>query len=146
MPRNLFPIFFSFITPFPAFLRLENLDRKIIGAQRGEGGGRGGCNPLNPSLDLPLICQSSSEKKLLCNGREKKNENLILSNKLTNVYPASSWCLLRFPREKPLRESVLIFHWACAKYVTPHVMYLTSICLISREIMTQQTRPNAAIT
>ena len=40
----------------------------------------------------------------------------------------------------PERETTanyrLNFHRACAKYVTTHVMYLTSLRLISREITT----------
>ena len=35
---------------------------------------------------------------------------------------------------------------AFAEYATPHVMYLTSLRLISLEITTQQARPNATVT
>ena len=47
------------------------------------------------------------------------------------------------PEKETTASNRLIFHRACAKYVTPHVMYLTLLRLISREITTQQGRPNA---
>ena len=40
------------------------------------------------------------------------------------------------PERETTVSNRLIYHRACAKYVTPHVMYLTLIRLISREITT----------
>ena len=50
------------------------------------------------------------------------------------------------PERETTASNRLIFHRACAKYVTSHVMYLTSLRLISREISTQQAHPNAPVT
>ena len=50
------------------------------------------------------------------------------------------------PERETTASNRLIFHRACAKYVTSHVMYLTSLRLISREISIQQARPNVPVT
>ena len=62
-----------------------------------------------------------------------------------NTYPASGWFLLRLSKRETTASNRLIFHRACAKYITPHMMYLTSLRFILREITTLQARPNAAV-
>ena len=50
------------------------------------------------------------------------------------------------PERETTASNCLIFHRAYAKYVTPHVMHLTLLRLISQEITTQQAHPNPAVT
>ena len=59
---------------------------------------------------------------------------------------ATGFSYTTLPERETTASNRLNFHRACVKCVTPHVMHLTSLPLISREISTQQAHPNAAVT
>ena len=107
------------------------------------------CFPRIPSIKGPIpchwICYSHTQKVGFEHNclKHKMRQNVTIRN--------VTFCL-HLPCEQLVSPTLvqesnrLIFHRACAKYVTPHVMYLTSLHFLSRKITTQQARPNAAVT
>ena len=74
-----------------------------------------------------------------------KAVNVNIRKFISGVFsiPCEQLVSATLPERETTANNCLIVHRACAKYVAPHVMYLTSLRLILREITTQQARPLA---
>ena len=71
---------------------------------------------------------------------------MSFSSAAIDLLPCEQLVSPTLPERKTTASNRLTFHRACAKYVSPHVMYLTSLLLVPREISTHQARPNAVHT
>ena len=70
----------------------------------------------------------------------KKGLCRVLEHVDVDLVPCEQLVSPTLPERSTTASNRLIFHRACAKYVTPHVMYLTSLRLISREIKSPKRR------
>ena len=98
--------------------------------------------------------ENELQKKLppkikLTRARVRQKQRFENAGRSTFVLPCEQLVSPMLPESRETTASNrLIFHRACAKYLTPHVMLLTSL-LFSRDkyrITKQQAHPNAAVT